>query len=842
MKENYIHKNVELEIQKLHSKLEYTINTKSLSNSDKKYYCLSMFPYPSGKLHMGHIRNYTIGDMITRYMMMRGKYVLQPMGWDSFGLPAENAAIKNNISPKKWTISNINSMKKEMIKFGFYYDWTKEIITCDKNYYKWEQLLFIKMYKKGLAYKKESYVNWDPVDKTVLANEQVIDGVGWRSGAKIEKKKISQWYFKITEYSKELLDGLDELDGWPEKVKAMQRNWIGKSIGFQIKFDIEALSIRKTGVVYPDKYIEIFTTRQETIFGATYLAISPNHELSALLSEKYKDIKLFIDRYHSEVLKNNSLENGICGIYTNINVINPITNKEIPVFIANYVIDDYSSAAIMGVPGHDNKDHEFSMKYNIPVVYITEKNNKNDNVIIPLDKDFLINSGEFNKINICDAKSAIANYLIDRNHGNHHTNYKIRDWCISRQRYWGAPIPVIYCDKCGIVTENEENLPIELPDISCTTYKNFSLKNVDDFYYCMCPRCNNKAKRETDTFDTFFESSWYYIRFLSNNNPTNIIDSETRSWLPVDQYIGGVEHSILHLLYARFIYKVIRDLKIVDGNEPFKNLLTQGMVLKDGAKMSKSKGNTVDSSEILSKYGADTARLFIIFAAPPEQSLEWSDNGIKGCHRFLNKLWNFSFVNMEYLKKINKLYKNCEVEFSNIDEKYIQSICEINDILESTKSDFANLKLNTVASNAMKLLNIISKDIFIKNNNEPKDDKDHIGFIALSGYKILMKILYPITPHITEYLWTQMEFGANFIHEFINNIKISSQLIQKKQVEVVIQINGKKRGSIKINKQDINEKRIIELLKKDSNILKYISGKEIKKFFLIKNKLINIII
>ena len=634
MNKDYNPKDIEINIQKFWEK-NNSFKT-DFSSTDNKFYCLSMFPYPSGKLHIGHVRNYTIGDVISRAQRMLGKNVFQPMGWDAFGLPAENAAIANKIHPLEWTKKNINHMREQLKRLGYAYDWDNEISTADPKYYKWEQWFFIKLLEKNLVYKKKSEVNWDPVDKTVLANEQVVDGRGWRSGAIIERKEIPQWFLKRTEYSDELLDGLEDLNGWPTSVKMMQKNWIGKSEGASVKFKI----------VNNDDILEVYTTRVDTIFGVSFLAISPNH---IILKNQKKDnsvLEKFIDKCKSLKLSEETIsliEKE--GVDTGLTAINPLDGTVMPVWAANYVLSDYGTGCIMCVPGHDVRDNEFAVKYNLPVTkVILSKESGAD-----LDKDIfvgegtLINSGKYTGLDSKLAKKNILKDLEKIDAGISKINYRLRDWGISRQRYWGCPIPVFYHEDGTVYPVPEDDLPVTLPDDIDFTNDGNPLENHPTWKYIKCPYTGKDAIRETDTFDTFFESSWYYLRFLSPDYKDGLLDQSKNQWLPVDQYIGGIEHAILHLLYARFFHKLMRDIGIVDSSEPFLSLLSQGMVLQDGIKMSKSKGNTIDPDDIINKYGADTVRLFIMFSAPPEQSLEWSDTGIEGSYKFLKRLWSLSF-------------------------------------------------------------------------------------------------------------------------------------------------------------------------------------------------------
>ncbi len=597
----------------------------------QKYYCLSMFPYPSGKLHMGHVRNYSIGDVISRFQKMQGKNVLQPIGWDAFGLPAENAALKNKTPPAKWTYENISYMKQQLVQLGFGYDWSREIATCHPKYYKWEQWLFIKLFEKGLVYKKNSVVNWDPVDQTVLANEQVIDGRGWRSDALIEKKEIAQWFMKITDYAEELLTSLDDLSGWPESVKTMQKNWIGKSVGLEIDFVMENY-----------ENLCVYTTRPDTLFGVTYLAIAAEHPLAIEAGKNNASVQSFINECKTIQTSEAAMETmEKRGVDSGLICIHPITGQEVQIWIANFVLMGYGTGAVMSVPAHDERDYEFAKKYNIPIVPVIKPHDSELDISSEafIEKGVLFNSGGFDGLSSEDAFDAIADNLESQNLGQRQTNYRLRDWGVSRQRYWGCPIPIINCPKCGPVAVPETQLPVVLPEEISFNGVGSPIKKMPDFFQTTCPSCGASSERETDTFDTFFESSWYFARYACVNSDNAMLDDRANYWLEVDQYVGGIEHAILHLLYARFFNKLLRDEGLIKTSEPFSNLLTQGMVIKDGAKMSKSKGNTVDPAEMIERYGADTVRLFILFAAPPTQDLEWIDSGLEGAHRFIHKIY-----------------------------------------------------------------------------------------------------------------------------------------------------------------------------------------------------------
>ena len=776
-----------------------------------------MFPYPSGKLHMGHVRNYTIGDVISRYKRMNGFNVLQPMGWDAFGLPAENAAIKNNTAPARWTNENIDHMRSQLKQLGLSIDWDREISTCNVNYYKWEQWLFIKLYEKGLIYKKTSMVNWDPVDQTVLALEQVVDGKGWRSGAEVERKEIPQYFMKITDYAEELLEGLDNLNEWPEKVKAMQRNWIGKSTGCEIEFDLPSSSS-----------IKVYTTRPDTLMGVTYLAIAPEHILSIELAENNPAIKKFLkecEKTGGSEAKIGAAEKK--GIFSGVYAAHPLTNEKIPVWVANYVLINYGDGAVMAVPAHDDRDFEFSQRYKLPIQQVIKSNNYDGSKAYTGTGD-LINSNEFNGLSREKGIDSIIKKLESISKGKKKINFRLRDWGISRQRYWGCPIPMINCEECGDIPVNEDDLPVSLPeDVKMDDSDVGSpLKKMPEFYSCTCPKCGKNAKRETDTLDTFFESSWYFARYASFDQKNKMLDDRANYWLPVDYYIGGVEHAIMHLLYARFFNRVLSDLGLVKSKEPFKKLLTQGMVLKDGTKMSKSQGNTVDPQELIEKYGADTARLFIMFAAPAEQTLEWSDRGIDGAHRFLKKLWGFVSVHIEKKSK-----RECDVStdlekvMKDLNFKLHSTIQKVTDDLERRNS------FNTVISSVMELLNFLTDSD--KNEELPYSIKQEV-------LENILLLLNPFVPHITSELWAHIREGSsidNMTWPTVDN----SALIQD-EIKIVVQVNGKLRGNMIIS-SDETEGKIKEKAIEVDSVKKFINnGSEIKKIIYIKEKLINIVI
>ena len=815
MDKSYNHRAIEQEAQR------HWHNNNSFSSredtSGEKFYCISMLPYPSGQIHMGHVRNYTIGDVIARYQRMRGKNVLQPLGWDAFGLPAENAALQHKVSPSEWTHRNIEQMRSTIKKLGFAIDWSKEITTCSPEYYKFEQQLFLKMYRKGLAYKKQSAVNWDPVDKTVLANEQVINGRGWRSGALVERKNISQWFFKITAYADELLSELDNLKGWPEEVKTMQRNWIGKSKGLEISFSL----------VDDSENLKIFTTRPDTIFGATFLAIAPEHPLATKLAETNQNVANFITRCNiiRNLEKNGAVEK--IGYDTGLLALNPLSREKIPIWIASFVLMEYGNGAIIGVPAHDARDFEFAQVHHLkikPVIRSSVQSEQESTPVPRLEQGILFDSGEFSNMSSQEASNAIATYVLNHGLGGYKTNYKLRDWGISRQRYWGAPIPIINCPCCGEIAVPDEALPVILPENIKLDSPQSPLATLTSFLKTECPKCKGEAARETDTFDTFVESSWYYARYCCADQANRMFDERVDYWMPVNQYIGGIEHAILHLLYARFIYKVMRDEGMVNGNEPFENLLTQGMVLKDGAKMSKSKNNLVSPLDMFEKYGADTIRLFIIFAAPPEQSLEWSASGIEGAHRFLKKLYSFAMTHTNNISTINsnEIKKAVPHESKDI-------YTNMHTILQQASTDMARLHLNTVVAAAMKLLNLL----------HDLDEQQKSQWVIYDGLNILLRLLYPIAPHITHYLWQHLGFPGEIIDAPWPETNID--YLVSTQINLVVQINGKTRGNLEVP-TDASEDMIKTMALNKENISRIIGTREVNRVIIVPNRLINLVV
>jgi len=791
--------------------------------SDKpKYYCLSMFPYPSGRLHMGHVRNYTIGDVLSRFHKMKGFNVMQPMGWDAFGLPAENAAIKHETAPAKWTYENIEHMKTQLKQLGLGVDWNREIATCKPEYYKWEQWLFTELFKKGLIYKKTSTVNWDPVDGTVLANEQVIDGRGWRSGALVEKREIPQYFMKITAYAEELLNDLDTLDGWPEQVKTMQRNWIGKSFGCEVEFPI----VGQTG------NLKVYTTRPDTLMGATYVAVAAEHPLATQAAQNNPALADFI----AECKRGSVAEADVAtaekkGMATGLFVTHPLNGEKLPVWVANYVLASYGEGAVMAVPAHDDRDFEFANKYGLAIKAVIQKTD--DDTLPMTDHGILFNSSTFDGLNFEQASDAISAALSADNLGKKRTQYRLRDWGISRQRYWGCPIPIVHCACCGEVPVPVEQLPVVLPEDVIMDGVGSPIKKDASFYETTCPTCGGKATRETDTLDTFFESSWYFARYASFDSHTAMVDERANYWLPVDQYVGGIEHAILHLLYARFFNKLMRDVGLIKNDEPFINLLTQGMVLKDGTKMSKSKGNTVDPQELIDNYGADTARLFMMFAAPPEQSLEWADSGVEGANRFLRRLWKavYDHVNIGEIAAY-KMADSTENSSAELNAELKSIRLQLHMTIEKVADDYARRhSFNTAISSVMELMNALTKiegtDIASRQVRQ-----EVLQNVAL--------LLSPIVPHICQAMWAEL-CPASHILEVSWPMADQSAMVQD-SVDYVIQVNGKLRGSITVAKTETKE-ALETLALAQPFVQKFIEEHmTVRKIVVVPNKLINIVV
>ncbi len=796
--------------------------------SKEKFYCLAMFPYPSGHLHMGHVRNYTLPDIVGRYQRMLGKNVLQPMGWDAFGLPAENAALKNQTAPSEWTRSNITRMREQLKSLGMGYDWRRELTTCDPTYYKWEQWLFIRMFKKGLVYKKNSVVNWDPVDQTVLANEQVINGCGWRSGAPIERREIPQWFIRITDYADELLQDLDKLPGWPEQVKTMQRNWIGRSEGVQLNFDVTD---------HTEK-LSIFTTRADTLFGVTFISIAPQHPLAQLAAKTDTHIADFVAACNkTKVAEADMATMEKLGVATPFFALHPFTGEKLPIWIANFVMMDYGTGAVMSVPAHDQRDFEFAHKYDLPIKQVITPA---ADQVCNLDKaafgdyGILTDSNEFSGLDSATAIDRIAEALIQKHQGSKQIHYRLRDWGVSRQRYWGAPIPMIYCQDCGDVPVPEADLPVILPENIKLKDPGSPLKSMPEFYEVTCPQCGKAARRETDTFDTFMESSWYYSRFASYNQEDAILDDRAKYWTPVDQYIGGIEHAILHLLYARFFHKILRDEGFLNSDEPFTHLLTQGMVLKDGVKMSKSKGNTVDPQPLIEQYGADTVRLFMTFAAPPELSLEWSDSAVAGCYRYLNRLYNLAYQHHQTLRdfnQINNSFAGDGLNWQQASDDTKNQRRQIHEILNQVRYDYERQQFNTVVSGCMKFLNILEKI-------DPATSQFDLATLN-EGMSFLLRTLAPIAPHITHSLWRDLSFGENIL--IAKWPKPDSTALQADTMKLIIQINGKLRGDMQVA-TTADEESIKQQALAHPDILRMMGDKPCLKIIYVPRKLVNIVV
>jgi leucyl-tRNA synthetase len=784
----------------------------------EKYYCLSMFPYPSGQLHMGHVRNYTIGDVISRYQRMQGKNVLQPMGWDAFGLPAENAAIKNNVAPASWTYQNIDYMRGQLQRLGLGYDWQRELATCKPDYYRWEQWLFTRLYKKGLVYKKTAAVNWDPVDNTVLANEQVIDGRGWRSGALVEKRDIPQYFMKITDYADQLLADLDQLDGWPEQVRTMQANWIGRSEGVQIQFAISE----------SDDSLAVYTTRPDTLMGVSYVAVAAEHPLAVKAAENNAELQAFIEECRKTGTSEAALETAEKkGVATGLTAVHPVTGEEVPVWAANFVLMGYGTGAVMSVPAHDQRDFEFAQKYGLPIKQVIEPT---DSAEIDLsqaaftEKGRLLNSQQFDGLTSEEAFDAIATFLSEQGKGERQTNYRLRDWGVSRQRYWGTPIPIINCPSCGSVPVPEADLPVILPEDVTVDGSGSPIKSMPEFYQCKCPECGADAERETDTFDTFFESSWYYARFTCPDNDTAMLDERADHWLPVDQYIGGIEHAVLHLLYARFFHKLMRDEGLVSGDEPFKNLLTQGMVLKDGAKMSKSKGNTVDPQALIDEYGADTARLFMMFAAPPEMSLEWSDKAVEGSNRFLKRLWR-AVSEHTAQGPVAKLDTNALNDaLQDLRRQSYQTLSKVGDDIGRRHT------FNTAIAAVMELMNAIGK---------LNDDSEQGRAVVQESLELVVLMLAPITPHISHTLWQALGHAEAVVDA--RWPAIDEAAMKQDKIELMVQVNGKLRSKIAVA-ADADQAAVEAIAFAEENVQRFTEGKEVRKVILVPGRLLNIVV
>jgi leucyl-tRNA synthetase len=809
---------------------------KSGVDPDKeKYYCLEMFPYPSGKIHMGHVRNYTIADVLARYKMMRGLNVIHPMGYDAFGQPAENAAIKRDVDPGEWTYACIDQMRTELKRMGFSYDWDRELATCDKEYYKWNQWIFLKMYEKGLAYKKASPVNWCPSCETTLANEEVINDQCWRCKTEVKQKDLEQWYLKITAYSEQLLDDLDTLDHWPDRVITMQKNWIGKSYGVDMRFTVKEA----------EEEIIVFTTRADTIFGATYVVLAPEHPLVATLikgTPQEDDVRQFVEKVAnvSKTIRVSG-EKEKEGVFTGRYAINPVNGEEVPIWIADYVLMDYGTGAIMAVPTHDQRDFLFAKEHDLPMRIVIQDPKKPDQKVEDMneayvDEGVLVNSGQFNGVPNREAIEKIGQWMEEQGTGKMSLHWRLRDWLISRQRYWGTPIPFIYCDTCGVVPVPEDQLPVELPkNIKITGEGGSPLNHCAEFLNVTCPNCGAEAKRETDTMATFFDSSWYYLRYCSAHDDQRVFDpEEVAYWMHVDQYIGGIEHAILHLLYSRFFTKFFKSLGLVDFDEPFNKLLTQGMVLKDGEVMSKSKGNTVDPDDVIAKYGADSLRLCILFAAPPEDQLEWNDNAVDGSWKFLNRVWHLVHHRYIFVQDIN-------VNPEDLGPQSVELERVRNFTIKKVSEDIESYKFNTAISSLMIHMNKIDK------YKVDADDAERQVILNRSIQSVVL-CLAPFVPHICEELWHAIKDKKDSPEATVYKSvvrhpwpKYDERALKQDTVLVVAQVNGKLRAKFHVE-ADSSEAQVKAVVLADEKVQKHVDGKPIRKFIYIKNKLVNIVV
>ncbi len=816
--QTYNHATVEDQVQSYweeHGTFEVT------ENSDKpKFYCLSMFPYPSGQLHMGHVRNYTLGDVIGRFQRLQGKNVLQPIGWDAFGLPAENAAIKRNVPPADWTYQNIEYMKGQMKALGFAFDWSRELATCDPDYYRWEQWFFTRMFRKGLVYKKAAWVNWDPVDQTVLANEQVIDGRGWRSDAPVERRELAQWFVKITDYAEELLNNLDKLNEWPDKIKTMQRNWIGRSEGIEIRFPLQG----GAGT------LDVYTTRPDTLMGATYLAVAPQHPLAVKAAEDNADLRAFLEECNQvKVAEADMAKLEKQGMATGVEVEHPLTGAPVPVWVANFVLMEYGSGAVMSVPGHDQRDWEFATKYGLPIQQVVRPLDGSDDVCdltaeAYTTRGVLVNSGEYDGLDFTAAFDAIGAALAAKGLGERQVNYRLRDWGVSRQRYWGCPIPIINCDKCGAVPVPDEDLPVVLPTDIEFEGVGSPIKKMPAWYETVCPDCGGAAERETDTFDTFMESSWYYARFASNDANDAMLDERAKYWTSVDHYVGGEEHAILHLLYARFFHKVMRDEGLVESDEPFEKLLALGMVLKDGSKMSKSAGDAGDPQHLMDKHGADAVRMAMMFSAPPEQSFEWSEHGVESAERWLRtRLWN---PVTEHMAKGD--VPKIDPAALTIEQKDLRRLTH--ETLAKCEDDYGRrLAFNTVVAAVMSLMNQVIKF---------EDDSPQGQAVVREALTVAVLAMSPITPHVCHLLWEQLGLGAI---EDADWLPVDESALVKTSVELVVQVNGKVRGKLEVA-VDAGEDAVVELARANENVEKFLVDKTIRKVIYVPNKILNFVV
>ena len=784
----------------------------------EKFYCLSMFPYPSGRLHMGHVRNYTIGDVVSRYQRMQGKNVMQPMGWDAFGLPAEGAAIKHGLPPAQWTRENIDYMRKQLRSLGFAYDWSRELATCDQDYYRWEQWFFTRLFEKGLAYKKLAVVNWDPVDECVLANEQVIDGKGWRSGATVERREMSQWFLRITDYADELLTGLDDLD-WPEPVKIMQRNWIGRSEGLEVDFGVEGF----------DESLRIYTTRPDTLLGVSYMAVAAEHPLAVAAATNNTELQSFLEECQRNAVSEAVVETmEKKGMALGINAVHPITGASVPVWVANFVLMGYGTGAVMAVPAHDQRDYEFAHKYGLPINQVIEPVGDEPcdiDLMAFVAKGQLLNSGKYDGLSSAAAFAAIADDLEAEGKGTRRTNYRLRDWLISRQRYWGAPIPMINTAEGEQKAVAASELPVALPEDVKLDGAGSPLKSMTSFLSTIDPETGQPAERETDTFDTFMESSWYYARFCCPDATDAMLDERSNYWLPVDLYIGGIEHAILHLLYARFYHKMLRDEDLVTSDEPFKKLLTQGMVLKDGAKMSKSKGNTVDPEGLINQYGADTVRLFMMFAAPPEQSLEWSDEGVKGAYRFIRRLWDCVQLHVASQPSDKAIIAD------ELDDRQKELRRRVHDTVAKVSDDLGRrYTFNTAIAATMELINAVSR-------YEVQGPADQALVQEALDHIVLM--LSPVIPHCCHLMWQQLGHAEPVIDAAWPVPDEAARVSDS--VTLVVQVNGKLRARVAMP-ANVSQQQAEEAALADENVQRFVAGKDIRKVIVVPGKLVNVVI
>jgi len=839
VEDQYDPESIEVEVQRFWE--EKQLFEVEEDNSREKFYCLSMFPYPSGQLHMGHVRNYTIGDVISRYQRMLGKNVLQPMGWDAFGLPAENAAIKNKVAPAKWTYQNIDYMREQLKRLGFAYAWKREMATCHKDYYRWEQWLFTQLFAKGLVYKKTAPVNWCPNDMTVLANEQVIDGKCWRCDTAVEKKEIAQWFMRITQYADELLQDLDKLDQWPDQVRVMQKNWIGKSRGVELTFEIDGQSEK----------LSVFTTRPDTLMGVSYVAVAPEHPLAQLAAKTSESVQKFIDECKVMQTSEAAMETmEKKGVDTGMLAKHPISGDSVPVYVANFVLMSYGEGAVMAVPAHDQRDWEFASKYGLPITQVIEPLSTKDNDTATVDltkcafveKGQLMQSGQFNGLTSAAAFDAIASYLSEQGKGKVTTNYRLRDWGVSRQRYWGAPIPIINCDACGTVPVPDADLPVVLPEEVDMSGIGSPLNKMPEFYETSCPSCGKAATRETDTFDTFMESSWYFARYASRDCDNAMLDSRANYWLPVDQYIGGIEHAILHLLYARFYNKLMRDIGLVATDEPFKRLLTQGMVLKDGIKMSKSKGNTIDPQQLIEKYGADTVRLFTMFAAPPEQSLEWNHDAVDGAFRFLKRVWRLVTDQnaLPILQQIEQEKLLQTADWKNVSPAAKSLRLDVHNLLDQANRDVKKYQFNTVVAAAMKMANSLQTVLGTMSNESATATADQISqqLAYAESVEILLRLLAPIAPHLSHVLWQKI--GKTRLILDAPWPQVDEHALTQDSLDLVVQVNGKLRGKISVA-SNLRKEEIESIALQDENVQKHIEGKEVRKVIVVPGRLVNIV-